>query len=62
MKKGSIKINTKTSLILRIDDIIEPLPDFFARPAKLPNLASGCEFDKLLSGNLQILKKTTHFV
>ena len=57
LKKGSIKIKTKKSLILRIHDIIKPLPDFVARPANRLSVTSVCELDQLLSGVLQILKK-----
>ena len=56
-QKGSIKIKTKKSLILRIHDIIEPLPDLVARPANVPSVPRVCELDQLLSGVLQILKK-----
>ena len=57
MKKGSIKIKTKKSLILRILDIIEPRPDSVARPANPPSYPNVCDLDQLLSGVLQILKK-----
>ena len=57
LKKGSIKIKTKKSLILRVHDIIEPLPDFVARPANRPSVPSVCEIIQLLSGILQIMKK-----
>ena len=57
MKKGSIKIKTKKSLNLRIHDIIEPLPDFVARPANRPSVPSDCNFGQLLSRILQIIKK-----
>ena len=56
-QKGSIKIKNKKSLILRIHDIIEPLPDLVARPANRPSVPRACELDQLLSGVLQILKK-----
>ena len=55
LKKGGIKINTKKSLILKIHDIMEPLPDFVARPANQPSVPNICELDQLLSGILQIL-------
>ena len=45
------------SLILRIHDIVEPLPDFVAHPANRPSVPSVCELDQLLRGTLQILKK-----
>ena len=61
-EKGSFKIKTKKSLILKIHDVIEPLPEFVARPANWPGVPSVCELDQLLSEILQILKKTMHFV
>ena len=54
LNKGSIKIKTKNSLILRIHDIVEPLPDFFARPENGPSVPSVCELDQLLRGNFQM--------
>ena len=57
LKKGSIKIKTKKSLILRVHDIIRPLPDFAARPANRRSVPVICELDQLLNGILQILKK-----
>ena len=50
LKKGSIKIKTK--------NIIEPLPDSFGRPANRPNAPIVCNLDQLLTGILQILKKS----
>ena len=38
-------------------DIVEPLPDFVARPANRPSVQSVCELDQLLRGILQLLKK-----
>ena len=58
LKKGSIKIRTKKSLILRVQDIIEPLPDSFGRPANRPSAPIICNLDQLLTGILQILKKS----
>ena len=57
LKKGRIKIKTKKSLILRIRDIIEPLPDVVAPPANRPSVPGVCKLDQLLSGVLQIKKK-----
>ena len=48
-EKGSIKIKTKKSLVLRIHDIIEHLPDFVARSANRPSVPSICELDQSLS-------------
>ena len=63
LKNGSNEIKTKKSLIPRIHDIIEPLPDFVARPPNRSSVPSVCELDQLLSGVLQILKKNKmHFV
>ena len=62
LKKGSIKIKTKKCLILRIHDIIQPLPNFIAHPANLPSVPSIYELDQLLSGIHQTLKKKLHFV
>ena len=53
MKKGSIKLSTNESLILRVHDIIKPLPDFVAR-SSVPVI---CDLDQLLSGILQVMKK-----
>ena len=50
-------MKTKKSLILRVHDITETLPDIVARPAIRPSVPSICELDQLLSGILQILKK-----
>ena len=61
LKKGSIKIKTKKSLILRIHDIIKPLPDFLARTANQPIVPVIYELDQLLNGILQILKKKCIF-
>ena len=57
LKKVSIKKKTKKSLILRIHDIVEPLPDFLAQPANREVVPSVCELDQFLRGILQILKK-----
>ena len=43
--KGSIKIKTKESLILRIHDIVEALRDFVARPENRSSVPSVCELD-----------------
>ena len=48
-KKAAPK-KTKKSLILRIYDIVEPLPN-------PPGVPSVCKLDQLLRGILQILKK-----
>ena len=40
LKKGSIKIKPKKSLILRIHDIVEPLTDFVAGPKNRQNVPS----------------------
>ena len=61
LKEGSIILKTKKFLILRIRDIIEPLPDFVARPANRLSVPSVCELDQLFSGFLQILKKNDAF-
>ena len=61
MQKGSIKMKTKKSLILRVHHIIEPLPDFVLRTANQPSVPSICELEPLLSGILQILKKKDAF-
>ena len=55
-EKGRIEIKTKKSLILRVHDIIEPLPPFAARPANRPSFPSICELDQLLSGILKLIK------
>ena len=47
----------KKSLIRRVHDNTEPLPDFVARPLDKPNVPSFCGLDQLLSGILQILKR-----
>ena len=63
LKKGGIKIKTKKSLILRIQDIVDRPPDFVLRPANQPSVPSVCELDQLFRGLLQIFKKRTiHFV
>ena len=56
-EKGSFKIKTKKSLILRIHVNIKPLPDFVARLENRPSVPSFCELDQSLSGILQILNK-----
>ena len=61
-ENGSIKIKTKKSLILRAHDVIEPLPDFVARPANRPSVPIVCESNQFLSGFLQILKKKLCFL
>ena len=48
-------------MILRVQDIIESLPDFVARQVNQLSAPRICELDQLLSGILQILKKM-HFV
>ena len=50
-------METKKSLILRVQGIVEPFPDFVARPANRPSVPIVCELDQLLRGILQILKK-----
>ena len=52
-----MKIKSKKYLILRIHDIVEPLPYFVARPASQPSVPNVCESDYLLREILQILKK-----
>ena len=55
-------MKTKKSLILRIHDIMEPLPYFVSRPANRPSVPSVCESVQLLSGVLQILKKKQRYI
>ena len=42
------KYKPKSLLILRIHDIVEPLPDFVARPANRPSVPSACELGQFL--------------
>ena len=56
-------MKTKKSLILRVHDSIEPLPDFVKRPANRPtSVPTICDLDQLLSEILQILKKKNFFL
>ena len=57
LKLGTIKIKTKKFLILRVHDIIKPLPEFVGRPENQPSVPKICQLDQLLSGILQMLKK-----
>ena len=59
--KKVASIEKPKSLILRAHDIIKLLLDFVELPANREILPITCEFDQLLSGILQILKKM-HFV
>ena len=62
LKKGSIKIKTKKSLILRLHDDVENLPDFVAGRENRPSVPSVCELDQMLRGiRKKIKKRTMHF-
>ena len=56
-EKASIKIKTKKPLILRIHDVVEPLPNFVARPANRLSGPSVCELEQLSGGILKIFLK-----